>query len=182
MKAGAFSLIELIVVIAIIAILASFAMPAIGSMIERGRSAKCVSNLRQIGTAVQQYVTENDYRFPLIETEPSTIGNRGLPALEVLAPYGVTNTTLTCPTDAVGTNSVAKYGSSYHFSPALQEELASNVNIYTRRGTFQVSNIGRLTVASDFTGVHTRRVTEEDTLYLKNGMNVLKADGRVIQR
>jgi len=182
MTARAFSLIELIVVIAIIAILTSFAMPVIGSMIERGRSAKCLNNLRQIGTAVQQYVNENDYRFPLIETEPPTIGNGGVPALQALEPYGVTQATLTCPTDAAGTNSVAQYGTSYHFSPALQEELASNVNIYTRRGTFQVSNIGRLTVASDFTGVHTRRTTEEDTPYLKKGMNVLKADGRVIQR
>jgi prepilin-type N-terminal cleavage/methylation domain-containing protein len=178
----AFTLIELLVVIAIIAILASFATPTIGSAIERGRSAKCVNNLRQIGTAVLQYVNENDYRFPLIETDPPTIGNGGLPALEALKSYGVTQATLTCPTDAASTNSVAQHGSSYHFSPALQEELASNVNIYTSRGTFRVANIGRLTVASDFTGVHPRRTTEEDSRYLKNGMNVLKADGRVIQR
>ena len=182
MTVKAFSLVELIVVIAIIAVLTSFAMPAISSMIERGRSAKCVNNLRQIGMAVQQYVNENDYRFPLIETDPPTIGNGGRPALEALESYGVTRATLTCPTDAVSTNIVAQHGSSYHFSPALQEELASNVNIYTSRGTFQVANIGRLTVASDFTGVHPRRTTDEESLYLKNGMNVLKADGRVIQR
>jgi len=182
MTARAFSLIELIVMIAILSILASFAMPVIGSTIERGRSAKCVNNLRQIGTAVQQYVNENDYRFPLIETDPPTIGNGGLPALRALEAYGVTQATLTCPTDVVDTNSVAQYGSSYYFSPAIQEELASNVNIYTPRGTFRVANIGRLTVASDFTGVHTRRATQQDTPYLKNGMNVLKADGRVIQR
>ncbi|MFM7375945.1 MAG: type IV pilin protein, partial [Chthoniobacterales bacterium] len=36
-----FTLIELLVVIAIIGILASLAMPSIGPMIERGRSAKC---------------------------------------------------------------------------------------------------------------------------------------------
>jgi prepilin-type processing-associated H-X9-DG protein len=37
-------------------------------------------------------------------------------------------------------------------------------------------------VASDFTGIHPRRAVEEDSKFLKNGMNVLKADGRVIQR
>lgn len=173
-KSAAFTLIELLVVIAIIAILASLGTPAIGGMIERGRSAKCSGNLRQIGIAVQQYVNDHDYRFPPIETDPPTLGNEGLPALDVLNPYGITNVTLTCPSDVAGPNTVAQYGASYHFSPVLQDELASNVNIYARRGIFQVSNIGRLTVCTDYQPVHagTGRV----------GMNVLKADGRVIQR
>jgi general secretion pathway protein G len=52
MNLRAFTLIELLVGIAIIAILAAMASPAIGPVIERGRSAKCVGNLRQIGAAV----------------------------------------------------------------------------------------------------------------------------------
>ncbi|MEY3481474.1 MAG: hypothetical protein RIQ71_2249, partial [Verrucomicrobiota bacterium] len=62
MSPRGFTLLELLVVIAIIAILASFAFPAVGPMIERGRSAKCAGNLRQIGVAVQQYIADNDYR------------------------------------------------------------------------------------------------------------------------
>ena len=174
MKSRAFSLIELLVVIAIIAILASLATPAIGGLIERGRNAKCSGNLRQIGVAVQQYVNDHDYRFPPIETEPPSLGNEGRPALEILEPYGITLNTLTCPSDVVGPDNAAKYGSSYHFSPVLQEELANNVNIYGRRGIFQVSNIGRLTVCSDYQPVHAGAG--------RVGMNVLKADGRVLQR
>jgi hypothetical protein len=68
------------------------------------------------------------------------------------------------------------------FSPIVDGENAINPKIYSRRGIFSVSNVGRLTVASDFTGIHPRRAVEEDTRFLKNGMNVLKADGRVIQR
>ncbi len=174
MKSSAFTLIELLVSIAIIAILASIASPAIGSMIERGRSAKCSGNLRQIGIAVQQYVNDHDYRFPLIETVPPSLGNEGLPALEILEPYGINQNTLTCPSDVADQNNVAQFGASYHFSPALQEELASNVNIYGRRGIFQVPNVGRLTVCTDYQPVHagTGRI----------GLNVLKADGRVLQR
>jgi prepilin-type N-terminal cleavage/methylation domain-containing protein len=174
MKSAAFSLIELLVAIAIIAILASIASPAIESMIERGRSAKCSGNLRQIGVAVQQYVNDHDYRFPPIETVPPTLGNEGRSALETLEPYGISINTLTCPSDVAGPNTVAQYGASYHFSPVLQEELASNVNIYGRRGIFQVPNVGRLTVCTDYQPVHAGSG--------RTGMNVLKADGRVIQR
>jgi general secretion pathway protein G len=57
-------LIELLVVIAIIAILAAIAFPAVGGMMEKGNSAKCVNNLRQIGTGVSMYVADNNGYLP----------------------------------------------------------------------------------------------------------------------
>ena len=50
-----FTLIELLVVIAIIAILAAMLLPALQQARERGKTAKCISNLKNLALGVQGY-------------------------------------------------------------------------------------------------------------------------------
>ena len=65
--APAFTLVELLVVIAIIAVLASLAYAGAGAMICKAHMTKCLSNMRQIGAAMQMFVGDNDGRLPSVQ-------------------------------------------------------------------------------------------------------------------
>jgi prepilin-type N-terminal cleavage/methylation domain-containing protein/prepilin-type processing-associated H-X9-DG protein len=104
-----FTLIELLVVVAIIAILMGLLFPVIVSAREKGRSANCKSNLKQLTTAGLNFAADNDGYVPMgfnvgnqsqwywVNTLPSYLGLKPNSQL-VSNGVAVAKSVLTCPT------------------------------------------------------------------------------------
>lgn len=135
---GGFTLIELLVVIAIIAILAAILFPVFAKAREAARSTACLSNMKQIGTAIQMYMNENEDTFPTMYWEAaSAVGDGYGEAMDghwavtaamqdylktssiksILDPYIKNGNLWKCPSDPTcNPNFVAgKAFSSYHY-------------------------------------------------------------------
>jgi len=86
MPRSAFTLIELLVVIFIIGILAAFLLGAISLGKSKAQKVVCISNVRQLGLALQQFVTDN-HVYPL-EVNPDfkngSYPNHGFSWIETL--------------------------------------------------------------------------------------------------
>ena len=125
LSARAFTLIELLVVMAIISLLAALLLPALGRAKESGRGAACLSNLHQIGIALQLYVQDNHNRLPYMNDKSLTTTNPYPPPDVVLSNYLGNLNVLRCPSDKKQVFETT--GSSYAWNSLLNGEDADHL-------------------------------------------------------
>jgi len=65
-----FTLIELLVVIAVIAILAALLFPVFAQSRQSANRARCLSNMRQLGLAIEMYKADNEGQYPMVRSKP----------------------------------------------------------------------------------------------------------------
>jgi len=141
-----FTLIELLVVIAIIAILAAILFPVFAQAKEAAKSTTCLSNGRNIGTAIQLYAGDHDDIVV-----PSLLAQTTAPLDEQVAgmwtkniqQYLKSNDILFCPSFTEATQIKAEIERCYGRTTTLNNLLPPNKEYGGREGYFAHYGIGR---------------------------------------
>ena len=118
-SSSAFTLIELLVVIAIIAILAAILFPVFAQAREKARQSSCLSNNKQIGTALLMYTQDYDETFPvttLYDFSPTAPQNSWVARS---APYIKNLQVFFCPSDSGPTQGYPRLGNGSGFGAAI---------------------------------------------------------------
>lgn len=160
----AFTLLELLVVIGVVALLAALAIPVTQRVVQSGLAAGCLSNLRQLGVALNLYLGEHNQTMPVLMAGRAD-KTQNIPVIDnTLNLYLPDPRAFACPAD--NGNFAARTGTSYYWNSALNGQAAASLN-FMNNTTFSA-----IPILSDKEGFHP---------YTDNKVNVLNADGHVTQ-
>ena len=165
----AFTLVELLVVMAIIGVLAALLLPLLGRSQESARATACISNLHQIGIALQIYVDGNNNHLPVMRdrsADTNAQATNALPSVETVLKTDLGNASvLRCPSDREGI--FEQTASSYSWNSLLNGQNADNLKVLGMR-----FNPHAIPVFFDKEGFHAARGADK-------AVNYLYADGHI---
>jgi prepilin-type N-terminal cleavage/methylation domain-containing protein/prepilin-type processing-associated H-X9-DG protein len=160
----AFTLMELVVVVGVIAILVVITVPAYQRVTATGRSTACLSNLRQLGAALNLYLGEHQMIMP--ELKAGRISREDdVPVLDnTLNRYVENEAIFLCPADD---RHGRASGTSYSWNVALNGQAVSNLNFLG-----VINELSKVPIMGDKEGFHR---------HLKDQVNILYGDGHATQ-
>ena len=158
--ATAFTLLEVSVAAAIVIVLAAISVPAYSRITQTARAAACMSNLRQIGAAVNLYAADHNQTLPPLAAGRKDKGE-SVPVIDdTLDAYARNPAVFACPADDAGL--AKKSGTSYYWNIALSGQNLNNLN-FLRQRAWQI-----IPLLSDKEAFHP---------YTDTKVNILYADG-----
>ena len=160
-RRGAFTLLELLVVLTVLALLVALLVPVFQRIVESGRATACLSNLRQLGSGLTLYLSENNNTMPVLRTGRASL-EEDVPVIDtVLAKYVGEPRVFACPADKAG--HATKTGTSYGWNVTLNGQAVASLNFL---GFTQ--DLSHIPILYDKEGFHP---------YIDEKVNILYADG-----
>ena len=123
----AFTLIELLVVIAIISILAAILFPVFARARENARRTSCLSNLKQQGLGIMQYVQDYDETYPMVFNygpDAKSGGGDDSTWINDVQPYVKSRQLFFCPSSGSVNNLNGHYGANKAVMPSSGDVLS----------------------------------------------------------
>ncbi len=167
-----FTLIELLVVIAILGILMTLVLPALSRAKKSGKRINCVSNLKQIGLAIQVYESGNGGFYPFNCTSQK-LANPSRTLLSTALDMEKNAQIFQCPDEDEGL--YADEGSSYVWN-WTQIELPGNERAGSRQ--YDTAPFGGMVPPEDF-AIMIDAGPYHGKAGMQSSFNALYADGSV---